>query len=134
MTGPIFTGGSIKGQVAQATAAQKAQLLNYELTVQSAFADVDNALVARQKLVQQQVAQERLVNALSEYERLSTIQFQYKGGVTPYSTVLQVQQGLFPQEPNLRFAVYNAPVNLYKATGGGWVHVAEKQAGADNKK
>ena len=135
VTGPIFTGGAIKGQVDQATAAQKAQLFNYELTIQNAFADVDNALVARQKLLQQQGAQERLVKALSEYERLSTIQ--YKGGVTPYSTVLQAQQGLFPQELNLaqtRFAVHNASVNLYKAMGGGWVDIAEKQADAGTRR
>jgi len=125
----IFTGGAIKGQVAQATAAQKAELLNYELTIQNAFADVDNSLVARQKLLQQQAAQERLVKALSEYERLATLQ--YKGGVTPYSTVLQAQQGLFPQELSLaqtRFAAHNALVNLYKATGGGWVDIAQNIA------
>jgi len=129
VTGPIFTGGAIKGQVAQATAAQKAELLNYELTIQNAFADVDNSLVARQKLLQQQAAQERLVKALSEYERLATLQ--YKGGVTPYSTVLQAQQGLFPQELSLaqtRFAAHNALVNLYKATGGGWVDIAQNIA------
>jgi multidrug efflux system outer membrane protein len=134
VTGPIFTGGAIKGQVAQATAAQKGALLNYELTVQNAFADVDNSLVARQKLVAQQAAQERLVKALSEYERLATLQ--YKGGITPYSTVLQAQQGLFPQELNLaqtRYAAYNALVNLYKATGGGWVEIAEKSADAPAK-
>jgi outer membrane protein, multidrug efflux system len=128
-TGPIFTGGAIKGQVAQATAAQKASLLNYQLTIQNAFADVDNALVARQKLLVQQGAQERLVKALREYERLAFIQ--YKGGVTPYSTVLQAQQGLFPQELNLaqtRYAVHNALVNLYKATGGGWVDIAQNIA------
>jgi len=36
--------------------------------------------------------------------------------------VLQAQQGLFPQELSVvqtRFAVHNALVNLYKATGGG---------------
>jgi multidrug efflux system outer membrane protein len=123
--------GAIKGQVAQATAAQKASLLNYELTIQNAFPDVDNALVARQKLTAQRAAQERLVKSLSEYERLATLQ--YKGGVTPYSTVLQAQQGLFPQELSLaqtRYAVYNALVNLYKATGGGWVDIAEKVTSA----
>jgi outer membrane protein TolC len=42
-----------------------------------------------------------------------------------------------PQELNLaqtRFAVHNAAVNLYKAMGGGWVDIAEKQADAGNKK
>jgi len=129
VTGPIFTGGAIKGQVAQATAAQQAALFNYQLTIQNAFADVDNALVARQKLLVQQAAQERLVRALAEYERLATLQ--YNGGYAPYSTVLQAQEQLFPQELQLaqtRYAVHNSLVNLYKATGGGWVDIATKEA------
>ncbi len=44
LAGPIFTGGLIAGQVAQAEAAQKAALLAYQLAIQNAFADVDNAL------------------------------------------------------------------------------------------
>ena len=54
---------------------------------------------------------------------------QYNGGYTPYSTVLQAQQSLFPQELTLaqtRASVYNSLVTLYKATGGGWVEIAEK--------
>ena len=134
VTGPIFTGGAIKGQVAQATAAQQSALFNYQLTIQNAFADVDNALVARQKLLVQQAAQERLVKALKEYERLATLQ--YNGGYAPYSTVLQAQEQLFPQELQLaqtRYNVHNSLVNLYKATGGGWVEIAEKVAGAPAK-
>ena len=80
-------------------------------------------------------AQERLVKALSEYERLA--QLQYEGGYTPYSTVLQAQQELFPQQLNLaqdRYAVYNALVNLYKAMGGGWVDIAQQQADAPMQK
>jgi multidrug efflux system outer membrane protein len=129
VSGPIFTAGAISGQVEQANAEQEAALLNYELTIQSAFADVDNALIARRKLIEQQAAQERLVKSLQEYERLATLQ--YKGGYTPYSTVLQAQQALFPQELSLtqtRTAVLNAMVNLYKATGGGWVGIAEQAA------
>jgi multidrug efflux system outer membrane protein len=127
LAGPIFTGGAIKGQVAQATAGQKAALFSYEATIQSAFADVDNALVSRRKLIQQQAAEERLVRSLSEYERLARLQ--YNGGYTPYSTVLQAQQSLFPQELTLaqtRASVYNSLVTLYKVTGGGWVEIAEK--------
>ena len=55
LTGPIFTGGAIKGQVAQAEAAQKAALFSYELAIQNAFADVENALVARQQADEQRL-------------------------------------------------------------------------------
>ena len=47
VTGPIFTGGAITGQVKQAEAGRDAAVLSYRQTIQNAFADVDNALVAR---------------------------------------------------------------------------------------
>src|SRR5580765_15415 len=46
VVGPIFTFGAVSGQVAEAEAAQRAALYNYQLSIQNAFADVDNALVA----------------------------------------------------------------------------------------
>ena len=126
-TGPIFKGGAISSQVKQAEAARKAALFNYELTVQNSFADVENALVTRSKLVEQTQAQERLVRSSSEYARLARLQ--YNGGYSPYSTVLQAEQQLFPSE--LNYAQYRAAllvsfVNIYKAMGGGWVTEAEQ--------
>ncbi len=127
ITGPIFTAGQISGQVRQAEAAQQAALLSYQSAIQSAFADVENSLAAKQKLADQLEAQERLVKASSEYERLARLQ--YDGGYTSYSTVLQAQQQLFPAELNwasLRASVFVSLVNIYKAMGGGWVNEADK--------
>jgi multidrug efflux system outer membrane protein len=129
IVGPLFTGGAISGQVRQVEAAREAALLGYEAAIQAAFADVDNALVARAKLVDQVAAQERLVTASREYERLARLQFD--GGVTPYFTVLQAEQQLFPAELNLvatRAALFASLVDLYKAMGGGWVGEAEALA------
>jgi len=126
LTGPIFTGGAISGQVKQAEAGRKAALLNYELTIQSAFSDVENALVSRRKLAEQTQAQERLVRASSEYVRLARLQ--YDGGYSPYSTVLQAEQQLFPAELNYvqyRAALFTSLVNIYKAMGGGWQAASE---------
>ncbi len=120
-TGPIFTGGAISGQVRQAEAGRKAALFNYELAIQSAFSDVENALVTRRKLVEQIRAQERLVKASSEYVRLARLQ--YDAGYSPYSTVLQAEQQLFPAELNYaqyRASLFTSLVNIYKAMGGGW--------------
>jgi multidrug efflux system outer membrane protein len=125
--GPIFTAGAIYGQVEQAKAAQKAALISYEAAIQSAFADVENALVIRTKLVQQVDAQGRLVKASKEYERLAKLQ--YDGGYAPYLTVLSAQQQLFPAELNLaqfRASLFTAYANLYKAMGGGWVLEADR--------
>ena len=98
-SGPIFTFGAVSGQVAQAEAAQQAALYNYQFSIQNAFADVDNALVANQKLKEQLAAQERLVAALKDYARLAKLQ--YDGGYTSYTTVLQAEQSLFPAELTL---------------------------------
>jgi multidrug efflux system outer membrane protein len=129
LAGPIFTGGAIAGTVAQAEAAQKAALYNYQLAIQNAFADVENALVGRAKTAEQLQAQERLVKSLGEYERLARLQ--YDGGYTTYLTVLNAQQQLFPAELNyalVRAQNLNALVGLYKAMGGGWIVEADRVA------
>jgi len=127
VAGPIFTFGAVSGQVAQAEGAQQAALWSYRYAIQSAFADVENSLVAAQKLQQQLAAQERLVAALKDYARLSKLQ--YDGGYTSYTTVLQAEQSLFPAELTLasvRASVFSSNVNIYKAMGGGWVTDADR--------
>ena len=130
ITGPIFSFGAVSGLVAQAEALQSAALENYRLSIRNAFADVDNALVATQKLQEQLVVQTRLVAALQDYTRLANLQ--YKGGYTSYSTVLQAEQALFPAELNLvsiRAQMFTSSVNIYKAMGGGWVTDADALTG-----
>jgi multidrug efflux system outer membrane protein len=122
ITGPIFAGGAIRGQVNQANAAQQAALFNYQRVIQNAFADVDQTLSARQQLVEQVGAEERLVGALQTYSELARLQ--YDGGYTPYSTVLQAEQQLFPAELNLaqaRGQLLASLVSIYGAMGGSWV-------------
>lgn len=129
--GPIFTFGAVSGQVAQTEAAQRAALENYKLSIRNAFADVDNALVANQKLQQQLAAQIRLVAALQQYNELARLQFD--GGYVGYSTVLQAEQALFPAELSLasiRSSVFASAVNIYKAMGGGWVTQADALTGS----
>jgi len=129
LAGPIFTFGAVSGQVAQAEAGQRAALDSYRLSIQNAFGDVDNALIANAKGREQVAAQERLVAALSDYTRLARLQ--YNGGYAPYSTVLQAEQGLFPAQLNLvafRTALLNTSVSLYKAMGGGWIDLAAQRA------
>jgi multidrug efflux system outer membrane protein len=131
ITGPIFTFGLVSGQVTQAEAGQQAALYNYQQSIQNAFSDVDNALIANQKLQEQVAAQGRLVAALSDYERLATLQ--YNGGYTSYTTVLQAQQSLFPAELTLasvKSQVFTSSVNIYKAMGGGWIDLADQATGS----
>jgi multidrug efflux system outer membrane protein len=128
IVGPIFTGGATRAGVRQAEAGRKAAELGYAAAIQSAFADVEDALVNRQKLAEQLEAQGRLVTAAREYARLAQLQFE--GGVAPYMTVLQAEQKLFPaelDEAQLRASLFASTVDVYKAMGGGWVAEAGRQ-------
>lgn len=126
LIGPIFTAGLISGQVTQAKANQKAAALNYQQVVQQAFADVENALSARKNLIVQTAAQKKQVTALQEYAHLAHLQFD--GGYSPYSTVLQAEEQLFPAELNLAATKANGAIalaNIYKALGGDWIDQAQ---------
>jgi multidrug efflux system outer membrane protein len=129
VAGPIFQGGSILG-VNRQVEAQRAQLLAfYEKTVQRAFADVDDALIATQKTTERNAAQQRQVEALRDYARLA--RKRYEGGYSSYLEVLDAEASLFNAE-----LLYSqgqrerllAHVDLYKALGGGWVDAAAAQA------
>jgi len=129
LAGPIFQGGAIAGQVASAEAARRAALANYERAIQHAFADVDQALAARGDVAEQVAAQQRLVKALAEYAELARLLFD--GGYMPYSTVLQAEQQLFPEELNLAAARGQAlasVIAIYRAMGGGWIAEAARLA------
>ena len=127
ITGPIFTAGLIAGQVKQAEAGTDVALQAYLQVIQKAFADVENSLVARQKLGEQSAAEERRVVAYKEYARLSRLK--YNGGYTSYLEVLYSETQLFPAELSAvqaKASTLIAVSNVYKSMGGGWVVEADK--------
>jgi multidrug efflux system outer membrane protein len=127
VTVPIFTAGGISGQVKQAEAGQQQALLEYEKAIQSAFQDVDDALVSLQKTKAALVVQGRQVDALSRYAHLARLR--YEGGYTSYIEVLDSERSLFNAQltyAQTQGAVFTSVVRLYKAMGGGWVEQAEK--------
>jgi outer membrane protein, multidrug efflux system len=124
---PIFTAGSISGQVTQAKAQQQQALFQYEQTIQTAFQEVDDALIALQKSREQLVVQGREVDALKTYARLARLRFE--GGYTSYIEVLDAERSLFNAQlsyTQTNGLVYESVVALYKAMGGGWVVSAEE--------
>jgi outer membrane protein, multidrug efflux system len=126
VTGPIFTGGNILGQFRQSRASREAALYSYQAAVQSAFADTENALISRKKILEQLAAEQRKVIAFREYERMAELQ--YNAGYTTYLTVLNAQQELFPAElqaVQTSASSYIAVINVYKALGGGWIAKGE---------
>jgi len=119
--GPIFQGGGLRGQYEQAKEAWERAKLEYQQAALSAFGDVANALVTRQKLAAVREQQERAVHAYAEAVRLSTER--YKAGKAAYFEVLQEQRLLYPAQVALaqtKRDQYTAVVQLYKALGGGW--------------
>ena len=64
---PIFTGGAIEGGVRTAEAQKQQALLAYQQTIQSAFADVENALVATASTKYQFRATNLQVDAFVQY-------------------------------------------------------------------
>lgn len=121
VTQPIFQGGAIAGSVHEAEAVHQEALLNYEQTIQQAFADVENALVGVAQTREQLEATTRQVAALTEYASLA--RDLYEGGYTSYLEVLDAERSLFAaqlQQSALQDQVLAQTVNLYKALGYGW--------------
>ncbi|MGA7777562.1 MAG: efflux transporter outer membrane subunit [Paraburkholderia sp.] len=118
---PIFTGGAIAGSVRTAEAQQQEALLGYEQTIQSAFADVENALVGVSSVRDQLQATDRQVDALTQYESLS--RDLYEGGYTSYLEVLDAERSLFAaqlQQSQLQDQQLAQIVTLYTSLGYGW--------------
>jgi multidrug efflux system outer membrane protein len=123
---PIFTAGGIAGQVEQAEAFQQQALLSYQQSIQSAFRDVENALVSASKSREQMASQANQVDALRTYTKFARLR--YDNGYTSYIEVLDAERSLFDAElsyTQTRGLVLNAMVDVYKATGGGWVTEAD---------
>jgi multidrug efflux system outer membrane protein len=130
LTVPIFTAGSISGQVSQAEAQQQQALFQYQQSIQVAFQEVDDALIALQKSREQLVVQGRQVVALQTYARLARLRFE--GGYTSYIEVLDAERSLFNAQlsyTQTNGLVFTSLIGLYKAMGGGWVVEAERMTG-----
>jgi multidrug efflux system outer membrane protein len=129
--GTIFAGGAIEGQVRATEAVQRQALVGYLLVIQTAFREVDDALISIEKSREELVAQGRRVEALREYARLA--QLRYDNGYVSFIEVLDADRRLFDSE--LEYAqnqsnLYTSLVSVYKAMGGGWIVRAEEVANA----
>jgi multidrug efflux system outer membrane protein len=121
LTQPIFTAGKIRSGVEFAEAQRQEALLVYQQTIQQAFRDVSDALVAYRKSQEFRMQQELLTQAAQDAARLSDIR--YRGGVSSYLEVLTNDTNYFSAELGLAQAQRNellALVQLYRALGGGW--------------
>ncbi|MCC6136813.1 MAG: efflux transporter outer membrane subunit [Candidatus Contendobacter sp.] len=131
---PIFTGGSLTGQLQAAEAVQQEVLFNYQQVIQKAFSEVDDSLIAISKLRQQLKDQQAQVKALKRYVDLATLR--YQNGYSDYLTVVDAERNLFTaqlQYVQTQGTLYTAMISLYAALGGGWVDQAEQMTSPAEK-
>jgi outer membrane protein, multidrug efflux system len=119
--GPLFEGGKLIAQKREAVAAWKEATLQYQQTAVSAFRDVSNALISREKYAETRAKQTRAVEENETAVQLALKR--YSQGFASYLEVLDAQERLYPTqvalaetELKLRLVI----VQLYKALGGGW--------------
>jgi len=119
--GPIFQAGRLKSRKREAVAAWEETNLQYFQTIVSAFREVSDALISREKYEGIRADQAKAVEALQEAVRLANMR--YDQGFSSYYEVLEAQQQLFPAEQALAMTQLSQRltiVQLYKALGGGW--------------
>jgi multidrug efflux system outer membrane protein len=121
LTQPLFAGGRIRSGVRLAEAQEEEAVLTYRKTIQQAFQDVADSLIAYQKDQEFRQQQQLLTTAAEDAAHLSDVR--YKGGATSYLEVLTNQTNYFSAQLNLAQAQLNelnALVQLYRSLGGGW--------------
>ncbi|MFO1204414.1 MAG: efflux transporter outer membrane subunit [Burkholderiales bacterium] len=120
-TVPIFDAGRIDSTVDLAQAKQREAILHYQQSVQQAFREVDDALVAYRKTRASRDAQVRVVDAANR--AFKSADKRYLHGVSSYLDVLDAQRELFNAQLALtrtQLGELVAVVQLYRALGGGW--------------
>jgi multidrug efflux system outer membrane protein len=118
---PIFTAGRLRSNVRLAEAQRDSALVQYQKTIQTAFTEVSNALIAHQRVRESRVEQVALVRALEDRKRLAYAR--YIGGVDNQLNALDADRDLLQSQLDLRQIRLNellSVVQLYKALGGGW--------------
>jgi multidrug efflux system outer membrane protein len=118
---PIFTAGRLKSTVRLTEAQRQSALIQYQKTIQTAFTEVSNALIAHQRVRESRTQQQTLVATLEDRTRLAYLR--YRGGVDTQLNALDADRDLFQSELTLSGIKLNelvSVVQLYKALGGGW--------------
>ena len=121
VTQPIFNAGQLRSNVRLAQAQQQESVLTYRETIQGAFRDVSDALIAYQQNQQFRSQEELLANSAQDAAQLSNKR--YEAGTTNYLEVLTNQTNYLSSELGLAQARLNellSLVQIYKALGGGW--------------
>jgi multidrug efflux system outer membrane protein len=129
LAGPLFQGGRLLAEYRASKAGFDAAKAAYQGTVITAFQDVSNALISREKLAEQITYDAQAVDALASSVDVATQR--YLNGKSSYFEVLQAQQELYPTQRALAQTQANqliAVVLLYRSLGGGWDTPIQQQS------
>ncbi len=119
-------------QVELADAQKRQALLQYQQSIQTAFREVSDALIARQKYGEFQVAEQAQVDAQRKANTIALAR--YRVGSSSYFDVINADRDLFTAELSLSGAHLNtllSLVQLYRAVGGGWQTEQSGQSAPD---
>jgi multidrug efflux system outer membrane protein len=120
LTLPIFDAGRNRGNLDLAIVRKDIAVTDYERTIQTAFREAADALVARGTL-DEQVEAQRLVRE-AQADRLRLVDQRFRAGVSSSLEVLDAQRELFTAEQSLvqtRLLRLTNAVDVYRTLGGG---------------
>lgn len=121
LTQPVFDGLLLEGQLELQLGLREQSLQTYRKAVLSAFANVEQALIALEETTLQERYQRNVVRASRIALDLS--EQQLREGTVNLVNLLQVEQTLFQADDTLaqvQLSRLLAAVGLFQALGGGW--------------
>jgi multidrug efflux system outer membrane protein len=131
---PLFNSGQLKAQMKAQTARAEQAQHRFIGTLQNAFREVEDALIAITTLRDEHDMRRRQVTAAGNAARLSKAR--YDGGVVDYLEVIDSERTYFDselEESAVRREALTAYITLYKALGGGWSEEeTETETGAES--
>ncbi len=127
---PLFDYGRRSSNLTLAEVRNNIAVADYEKTIQTAFREVSDALVARGLLDQQLEAQRRSVEGQADRSRLTLQRF--TNGIASSAEVLDAERELFAAQQLLLQSWqlrYTNSIDLYRSLGGGLLESSAALAG-----
>ena len=121
VSGPLFQGGQIYAQYKGSKASFVEARAAYQQSILTAFQEVSDSLISREKYYEIATLYGQEADALSSSVDLATQR--YVNGKSSYYEVLEAQQQLYPAQVSrvqAQASEWISLVQLYTALGGGW--------------
>ncbi|MFZ4875569.1 efflux transporter outer membrane subunit [Janthinobacterium sp. Mn2066] len=120
ITQPLFQGGQLRAELQLSRIRKQAAVLQYEQAIATAFREVSDGLAGSATFAQQIAAQQKVVAAAGQRQRLSALR--YGAGQDSRLELLDAQRQAYAAQQtllDLRREQFRSAIALYKALGGG---------------